>query len=232
MSDRLRRVVAALDFPRGEEAFHFVDRAGDDLSWCKVGMELYTREGPSVIEELKRRGKRIFLDLKYHDIPNTVKGAVRSAAMHGVDMLTVHASGGAEMMKAAASAANEHGVAVVAVTVLTSLSDDDLNLFGSSSSLFSLVEKLTGMALDAGAQGIVCSPREVRLLRNTFGSGFIVVTPGIRLPGDDPGDQKRITTPEEAFDAGADYIVIGRSLTGASNPRERLQEIANRIGNA
>jgi orotidine-5'-phosphate decarboxylase len=229
MSGRLNRVVAALDFPTLQDAMHFVNLAGDDLKWCKVGMELFTREGIPAIERLKRENKKVFLDLKFHDIPNTVKGAVRSAVGHGVDMLTVHASGGPLMLKAAASASKDQGTKVVAVTVLTSLNEFDLRVFGSTGTVSSVVERLTEIALESGVDGIVCSPWEVGLLRNKFGHDFIAVTPGIRLPDDETGDQKRVTSPEEAFNEGADFIVVGRSLTAVSDPRKRLHEIGRRI---
>lgn len=226
----LNRVVAALDFPSAHEALHFVTLAGNDLLWCKVGMELFTREGHRVIDRLKRENKKVFLDLKFHDIPNTVEGAVKSAISHGVDMLTVHASGGSPMLKAAVSAAKDHGVKVIAVTVLTSLAESDLATFGYSDPVSSLVEKLAELALDAGVDGIVCSPLEVDYLKKRFRRNFIAVTPGIRLPEDERDDQKRVTSPEDAFAAGADFIVIGRSLTAVADPRKRLHEIARRIG--
>ena len=231
MPDRLSRVVAALDFRNGGDALRFVKLAGEELLWCKVGMQLFTREGPLIIEELKRLNKKVFLDLKFHDIPNTVAGAVRSAVSHGVDMLTVHASGGADMLKAAVSESKERGTKIVAVTVLTSLTEADLGFFGPVGSVSSLVLRLTELSLQSGADGIVCSPLEVALLKKKFGSGFIAVTPGVRLPGDDAADQKRVTTPEEAFDAGADFIVMGRSLTGADDPRKRLLSIFGPAGN-
>lgn len=231
MPDRLSRVVAALDFQNGGDAMRFVRLAGEELQWCKVGMQLFTREGPPIIEELKKLNKRVLLDLKFHDIPNTVAGAVRSAVSHGVDMLTVHASGGADMLKSAVFESKGRGTKIVAVTVLTSLTEADLGFFGPVGPVSSLVERLTELALQSGADGIVCSPLEVALLKQKFGSGFIAVTPGVRLPGDDAADQKRVTTPEEAFDAGADFIVMGRSLTAANDPRKRLLEISGPTGN-
>lgn len=229
MHGTLERVIAALDFSTAAEALRFVSMAGGELTWCKVGMELFTKEGPPVVEKLKKEGKKVFLDLKYHDIPNTVRGAVVSAGNLGVDMLTIHASGGAEMMCAAAEPARERGISVVAVTVLTSLNDGDLMAMGHKEPVSSLAEKLTQLALSSGVDGIVCSPREVRHLKALSRERFIAVTPGIRLPDEDAADQKRVTTPEEAFRAGADYIVVGRSLTGAPDPAKRLEKIAARI---
>lgn len=230
MYGNLNRVIAALDFPSMHEALDFVKRSGDELLWCKVGMELFTREGYPVIEGLKREKKMVFLDLKFHDIPNTVEGAVKSAVACGVDMLTVHASGGSEMLRAAASAAKVSGTKVVAVTVLTSLNESDLRVFGTTGPVSSMVERLTEMALHSGVDGVVCSPLEVAHLKGKFGEDFIAVTPGIRLPDDEKGDQKRVAAPEDAFEAGADFIVVGRSLTAVADPRKRLREIALRIG--
>ncbi len=227
MPSAIDKVICALDFPDRASALEFVDRAGRRITWYKVGLELYLSEGDAVLGELKNRGKKVFLDLKLHDIPNTVAGAVRSVVDKGVDMITVHATGGSEMVKAAKREAEGSGVKVIAVTVLTSLSHEDLLGFGYSLDILSVVRNLSTLAVNAGADGIVCSPREVSHLKKNVDGEYITITPGIRFKEDSPGDQKRVTTPEEAFAGGADYIVIGRSLTGAKDLDERLDYLAS-----
>lgn len=227
MSGILERVIVALDFPDGESALRFVDEAGGRLTWYKVGLQLYLSEGESIVRKLKERGKKVFLDLKLHDIPNTVKGAVRAISRLGVDMITVHATGGGEMIRAAREGAGDADMIIVAVTILTSLSHEDLVSFGYSLDTVSIVKNLSEISLSAGADGIVCSPLEVGYLKNNLNGTFIAVTPGIRFSEDAAGDQKRVSTPEEAIAAGADYLVMGRSLTAAGNLRERLDQLGS-----
>lgn len=223
------RVIVALDVPGRREALKLVDLLGDDCSTYKVGAQLFTAAGPAICTTLVKRDKRVFLDLKFHDVPNTVAGAVRAAADLGVWMLTVHAAGGRAMLAAARDAAGEHGPAVFAVTLLTSLGTDDLPIiFGRAPvSMVQEVVRLAGLAAEAGLTGVVASVREVKSIRGAYGDRLKVLTPGIRLPGDDPGDQTRYATPEDAAQAGADYLVVGRSVTSASDPREALRKVAH-----
>lgn len=221
MSEDLKgRIIVALDVPTREAAMKLVNALGDAARYLKVGAQLFSEEGPSLLQELKRRDKRVFLDLKYHDIPNTVAGAVRAAKGHGADMLTVHASGGLAMLAAAREAAGTDGPDVMAVTVLTSLASEDVeSVFGRTpSSLIDEVVRLAGLAAAAGVAGVVASPTEVKSIKRSYGDALRVVTPGIRLPGDDPGDQSRYATPTEAARAGADFIVVGRSITTSPDP--------------
>ncbi len=214
------KVIVALDFSTRKAALDVVDALGDDAHLFKVGAQLFAEEGPELLQDLKRRKKSIFLDLKFHDIPNTVAGAVRAASRHGAHILTVHASGGEAMLTAAREAAGEDGPMVVAVTLLTSLASEDVeHVFGRSPvSLIDEVVRLAGIAVSAGLPGVVASPTEVKSIKRSYGDALKVITPGIRLVGDDPGDQSRYATPEDAARAGADYVVVGRSITSAEDP--------------
>ena len=214
------RIIVALDLPTRKEALQLVEALGDEASIVKVGAILFTEAGPSLLDELKKRGKHVFLDLKFHDIPNTVAGAVRAATRRGVHMLTVHASGGRAMLEAAREAAGSDGPAIMAVTLLTSLASEDVeHIFGRSPvSLVDEVVRLASLAASAELPGVVASPTEVKPIKRSHGDALKVVTPGIRLPGDDPADQSRYSTPESAARAGADYIVVGRSVTKAKDP--------------
>jgi orotidine-5'-phosphate decarboxylase len=194
-----------------------VDRLDGATSWFKVGLELYVAEGKPLVAELKRRGLSIFLDLKFHDIPNTVASAVRSAAGLGVDMLTVHATGGPDMLTAAAEAA-VGGPKVLAVTVLTSMDEAQLQSTGVTRNLSEQVEDLAVMAWSCGVQGFVSSPLEVPRLRGRLGSQPLLVIPGIRPEGTNAGDQRRLATPAAAIAAGASYLVVGRPITRAADP--------------
>jgi orotidine-5'-phosphate decarboxylase len=220
-------VVVALDFPAEEPALALAERLSPELCRLKVGKELFTRSGPALVEKLQNRGFEIFLDLKYHDIPNTVAGAVRAAAELGVWMVNVHAGGGRRMMEAAAQALGAYNSPplLIGVTVLTSMSDADLAELGYAESAAQRVLRLAALAADSGLDGVVCSALEARELRSARGSGFCLVTPGIRLAGDDAGDQRRVVTPADAIALGADYLVIGRSVTGADDPLSVLQQL-------
>ncbi|MEX0856077.1 MAG: orotidine-5'-phosphate decarboxylase [Gemmatimonadota bacterium] len=213
-------LIVALDFPDRVDALALVDRLGGDARFFKVGLELFTRAGPGVVEELRERGRRVFLDLKLHDIPHTVAGAARAAAEMGVGLLTVHASGGRRMIEAARSAVEGSETRVLGVTILTSLSAAELgeswNRQGVSPA--EEVARLADLALAAGAHGVVASPEEAGELRDRMGPSGLIVTPGIRLAGDDVGDQVRTATPDAAVRAGADFLVVGRSITRASDP--------------
>jgi orotidine-5'-phosphate decarboxylase len=222
------RLFVALDVESLDDAARLLDRLEDAVSGVKIGSQLFTSAGPAAVELAHKRGHRVFLDLKFHDIPNTVAGAVRSAARLGVFMLNVHASGGFDMLRAAAEAAaqaaRELGVArpiCLAVTVLTSLDRRALEReLGVTASVESHVLRLAEAARDAGLDGCVASPQEIRRVRLALGARFTIVTPGIRpasATGED--DQKRVATPGAALAAGADYLVVGRPITAAADPR-------------
>ncbi|MDZ7780456.1 MAG: orotidine-5'-phosphate decarboxylase [Gemmatimonadota bacterium] len=217
-----------------------MERIGDAGDFYKVGLELYTRAGPDFVRELTSAGKRVFLDLKLHDIPNTVAAAVRAAADLEVDLLTVHVAGGSSMLEAAAHAAREAAgvrpvaLRLLAVTVLTSLDAADLGeVWGRSvARVPSEVVRLIRQADAAGVDGAVCSPGEAADVRENVGSDFLVVTPGIRPAASEPGDQKRVATPAAAVRAGADYLVVGRAVTRASDPAAALAAIVDEVSDA
>jgi orotidine-5'-phosphate decarboxylase len=222
-----RRVIVPLDFPDAEAALALASRLDPGLCRVKVGKELFTAAGPDVVRRLQDRGFQVFLDLKFHDIPNTVAGACRSAARLGVWMMNVHASGGEAMMRAAreAVAGSAHPPLLIAVTVLTSLADRDLERIGFRGKTHSAVERLAALTRDCGLDGVVCSAQEAPALRKLAGPGFKLVTPGIRLGGGVADDQVRVVTPQEAVRLGADYLVIGRPITGAPDPVATLRSI-------
>ena len=210
--------ILALDQPSWPAADRLVSALGDDVPFYKIGLELFTAEGPGVVRELKGRGKRIFLDLKLHDIPNTVAGAAKSAAALGAEMLTVHAAGGAAMVRAAVDAAGP--TKILAVTVLTSLAEGALPAsFPRGAKIEDLVSGLAEVALDAGAHGLVCSGAEVRGLRSRFGVEPLLVVPGTRPHGVAHSDQARVVSPREALEGGASWLVVGRAVTHAADPR-------------
>ncbi len=211
------RLIVALDFPDAKAALALVDRLEGAVRWFKVGLELYIAEGNWLVAELQRRGFSVFLDLKLHDIPNTVASAVRAAARLGVNMLTVHASGGPEMLAAAAES-GDSGLTLLAVTVLTSMDAAQLEATGVRGSAAAQVERLATMAFAYGIRGFVCSPAEVTGLRRRLGSEPLLVIPGIRPEGAAIGDQRRIATPAAAMAAGASYLVVGRPITRAVDP--------------
>jgi orotidine-5'-phosphate decarboxylase len=214
-------IILALDVPRSAEVGPLLAGLPPEISFCKVGLELFCAEGPAVLERVHGEGWRVFLDLKLHDIPRTVARAVRAAALHGVELLTVHASGGRAMLQAAAEAAREAGEdrpRLVAVTTLTSLDAGDLAELGIGRGLREQALALTALALEAGIDGVVTSVHEAAALRKQFGPEPLLVTPGIRMPSDRAEDQKRIATPAQAAAAGASYLVIGRSITDAADP--------------
>jgi orotidine-5'-phosphate decarboxylase len=212
-------VIVALDYASRRDALALVDILGGSVGFYKVGLELYTHEGPDIVRELRARGKRVFLDLKLHDIPNTVAGAVRAAADLEVDLLTIHTNGGVEMMRAAAGAA-ENRLALLGVTLLTSLSPSEVEaVWGRAiGSTREEVVRLATLARDSGLPGIVASPQEAEAVRRRLGPDLVIVTPGIRLPGGDGHDQSRVATPGEAARAGATYLVLGRAVTAARDP--------------
>jgi orotidine-5'-phosphate decarboxylase len=225
------RLIVALDVSSSPEAQKIVAALGDSVQTYKVGMQLYTAEGPQIVRDLVALGRKVFLDLKYHDIPNTVAAAVREAAQLGVSMLTVHASGGAKMLEAATDAAGGANAAlhILAVTVLTSMNETDLRETGVQCPVENQVTRLASMAINAGCAGVVSSARELKSLRAKFGSAFLAVTPGVRPAGSAHGDQARVVTPAEAIAAGATHIVVGRPITGAPNPAHAAEEILKEI---
>lgn len=226
------RIIVALDYAAPAEALALVDRLDPASCRLKVGKELFTRGGPALIETLVRRGFEVFLDLKFHDIPNTVAGACAAAADLGVWMLNVHALGGRKMMEAAraALAGLRTPPRLIAVTVLTSLSEQELGEVGLSGTMEQNVTRLATLARQSGMDGVVCSPLETRVLRQLLGAGFSLVTPGIRPQGGDAGDQKRYTTPAQAIHNGSDYLVIGRPITAAPDPMQALRAINAELG--
>ena len=218
------QLVVALDFPSARPALDLVDRLDGACSWFKVGLELYLGAGPGIIETLAGRGFNVFLDLKLHDIPNTVAGAVRSIAGCGASLLTVHAAGGEAMLRAAVEAA-ESGPRLLAVTVLTSMDAEQLMGVGVSSSPASQVLRLGRLAVSCGLTGLVCSAQETAPLREMLGAEPILVVPGIRPAGTEVGDQKRVGTPAAALAAGATMLVVGRPITQADDPGFAVQSI-------
>lgn len=218
-------LMVALDVDSLAEAFAVVDRLGAEVSWYKVGKQLFTRLGPAVVQGLKDRGKKVFLDMKYHDIPNTVGQAVRSAAAIGADLCNVHASGGPAMLRAAAEAGHETGLTVVAVTVLTSMDAAELSAVGIAVTPAEQVLRLATLTRDCGLPGVVCSAQEIGLIRDACGRDFLLVVPGIRPAGAGKGDQKRVMTPSEAAQAGAQYIVVGRPILAADDPAAAARAI-------
>ncbi len=219
------RLIVALDYPDAQTALDLVDRLEGATRWFKIGLELYVAEGNSLVAELQRRGYSIFLDLKFHDIPNTVASAVRSVARLGIQMLTVHAAGGPVMLAAAAEGAGDTGPILLAVTVLTSMDDAQLAATGVLGSSAGQVEMLAKMAYANGVQGFVCSPVEVASLRSQLGSKPLLVIPGIRPEGAATGDQRRVATPGAAIAAGASYLVVGRPITRAADPGAAARSI-------
>ncbi len=227
-------LIVALDVPNAEKARALVAQLGESVSFYKVGNELFTAVGPTLVRDLIASGKKVFLDLKFHDIPNTVAGAVHTAASLGVSLLTVHASGGSKMLQAAAQAAAQSAAkpTVLAVTVLTSLAAADLEEIGVSGSVEAQVLRLANLAINAGCGGIVASAQEAAHLRQTLGAGFTLVTPGIRPAGAVAADQARVVTPDDAIRAGATFLVVGRPITAADDPKHAASAIIQQIEHA
>ncbi|HJV44789.1 MAG TPA: orotidine-5'-phosphate decarboxylase [Bacillota bacterium] len=234
--DIRERIIVALDFPNMDTALECAGRLNGSAKYVKVGMQLYYAAGPKIIEVLKKEGFKIFLDLKVHDIPNTAKGAMQSLGELGVDMVNVHAAGGLAMMQAAFEGLNKgaarSGVSplLIAVTQLTSTTKEMMNgELGIEGSIEDCVVRYARLAKEAGLSGVVASPLEVQAIKEACGKEFITVTPGIRPLGSDIGDQKRMTTPDQAFTLGSDYIVIGRPITGAQDPHTAMEEIVRSV---
>jgi orotidine-5'-phosphate decarboxylase len=219
--------IVALDVPDPRAALALVERIGPQAEWVKVGLQLFTAAGPEVVQTLRERGLRVFLDLKLHDIPNTVARAVESAAALGVDLLTLHASGGRAMLRAARAAAGAEGPRLFAVTVLTSLSAAELSEAWGRDPLSAEDEvgRLARLAAASGMDGVVSSVHEAARIRAEAGAGLQLLTPGIRLAGDAPGDQARVATPADAARAGVDFVVVGRSVTAAPDPAAAYRSV-------
>jgi len=226
------KIIVALDYPEAAPALALAERLDPALCRLKVGKELFTATGPQLLEQFMRRGFEIFLDLKFHDIPNTTAQACKAAAALGVWMVNVHALGGRKMMEAAreALAQSAKPPKLIAVTVLTSMSQQDLAELGVASTPAEMVLRLATLARDSGLDGVVCSAQEAALLRQHCGNEFCLVTPGIRPADAAADDQSRIMTPRAALDAGSSYLVIGRPITRAVDPLRALQEISQQIG--
>jgi orotidine-5'-phosphate decarboxylase len=219
------RLILALDVPTSDEADALVDRVAGAVGMFKVGSQLFTEAGPRFVRRLVNRGEKVFLDLKYHDIPNTVAGATARAAELGVSLLTVHALGGRAMLEAAVGALPAMGTKVLGITILTSHGEESLGEVGLGGPLADNVSRLAHLAKEARLDGVVASPHEVGLIRAACGGDFLVVTPGIRPAGSERGDQARAATPEAAVLAGADYIVVGRPILEAADPRAAADAI-------
>lgn len=225
------RIIVSLDFAGREEALTLVRRLDPEHCRVKVGKELFTSSGPGLVETLVGQGFDVFLDMKYHDIPNTVAGACRAAAKLGVWMLNIHASGGRRMLEAAREAVDNsgHQPLLIGVTVLTSLTSDDLSELGVSENAADHVLRLARLSRSSGLDGVVCSPMEVTLLRQHLGERFILVTPGIRTAGTADDDQRRVMTAAQAIRAGSDFLVIGRPITQAPDPMRALEAIGEEL---
>jgi len=222
------RLIVALDVPTQTEALNLVRDLGPEVAFFKVGLQLYTAAGPEIVRSVLATGAKVFLDLKLHDIPNTVAWTVESAGQLRVQMLTIHLSGGAEMIRAAV-AARKNNLSILGVTVLTSADEQTLRQVGISDNIRDHVLRLAKLCVDAGIDGLVASPHEVKMLRTQFGAKIKLVVPGIRPSWSEAGDQKRVMTPREALEAGADYLVIGRPIIAHPRPREAVTRILNEI---
>ncbi len=228
------RLIVALDVPDRPSALSAVDLLSGHVGVFKVGLELFIREGPDLVQEIRRKGQRVFLDLKLHDIPNTVAGAVRSACSLDVQMLTLHAAGGAKMLETAVRTAASHSTPplLLAVTALTSLSEEEMPRLGLRTSMADWVDQLASLAFDAGIRGFVSSPLELPRMRRRVGDEPVLVAPGIRPAGTTAGDQSRVAAPKEAILGGASYVVVGRPILNAPDPVSAADAIALEISEA
>ena len=233
MTDGKSRLIVALDLPDRRAALNAVEKLAGLVGYFKIGLELFVSEGPELVREIRGRGEQVFLDLKLHDIPNTVAASVRAAARLDVQMLTVHTAGGLDMLEAARAAAETwpKPPLLLGVTALTSLSTDDTRLIGVDEPVDKWVERLADLACRARLGGVVASPRELPHLRQAFRGQLKLVVPGIRPSGAMSHDQRRIASPGEAVRAGADFIVVGRPILQASDPRQAADEIGSEIDN-
>jgi orotidine-5'-phosphate decarboxylase len=222
------QIIVALDVATNEEALRLVAELSPAVGFFKIGLQLYTAAGPGLTREISNLGPKVFLDLKLHDIPNTVAKAVESAGKLGVKMLTIHLSGGSEMIRAAVNA-RQNDMLILGVTVLTSSTGETLRETGIPDTVADHVLRLARLGVSAGIDGLVASPHEAGALRTEFGDKIKIVTPGVRPSWSEPGDQKRFMTPREAIEAGADYLVIGRPITAHPQPREAVARILGEL---
>ena len=229
MTNVADKIIVALDVPTKEKALGLVKQLRDQISFFKIGLQLYTAEGPEIVRAVLATGAKVWLDIKLHDIPNTVARAVESASHLGVHMLTIHLNGGSEMIRAAI-AARANNMLLVGVTVLTSATEQTLREVGIPGTVEDQVLRLAKLGVEAGIDGVVASPHEIRKLRTEFGNKIKIAVQGIRPTWADPGDQKRFMTPREALEAGADYIGIGRPITAHQRPSEAVRKILEEIG--
>jgi len=223
------KIIVALDYSSEDEALNFIKKVNPELCKLKIGKELFTVAGPQFVEKIVTMGFDVFLDLKFHDIPNTVMKACHAAAELGVWMVNVHALGGKTMMQAAKEGVSHSSTKLIAVTILTSMGQEDLNQIGIQTYVKDQVVNLAKLANDAGLDGVVCSAKEVSILRENLGNNFLLVTPGIRPAGNEISDQKRVMTPREAIDIGSSYLVIGRPITQSKSPIDTLEMILSNI---
>ena len=229
--DLRERLIVALDVSSAQAAQRLVQQIGDTAGYYKVGLQLFASEGPPFVRQLVASGRKVFLDLKLHDIPNTVAHATHSAAEMGASMLTVHASGGSVMLRAAVEAA-DHRLSLLAVTVLTSLDDEDLQEIGYSGTTLDQALRAASLARSAGCDAVVTSAREVSALRKMLGEGFGIVVPGVRPEGAEHHDQQRTATPAQTIQAGASHIVVGRPITRATDPAKAAEAVLEEMAQA
>jgi orotidine-5'-phosphate decarboxylase len=223
------KIIVALDVPTKADALALVEQLREQISFFKIGLQLYTAEGPEIVHGVRATGAKVWLDLKLHDIPNTVARAVESATNLGVHMLTIHLSGGSEMIRAA-TAARTNNISILGVTVLTSATEQTLREIGLADRVEDQVLRLAKLGVEGGIDGVVASPHEIKALRRQFGDKIKIVVQGIRPSWAEPGDQKRFMTPRQALEAGADYIGIGRPMVAHGNPQEALKKILQELG--
>jgi len=224
------KIIVALDVATKKNTLELVEQLRSEISFFKIGLQLYTAEGPEIVRAVLSTGARVWLDLKLHDIPNTVARAVDSASALGVQMLTIHLSGGSEMIRAA-TGARAKNMLLLGVTVLTSATEQSLREIGITNTVEDQVIRLARLGAEAGIDGVVASPHEIKTLRREFADRIKIAVQGIRPSWAEPGDQKRFMTPREAIEAGADYIGIGRPITGDRNPREAVAKILDELSN-
>jgi orotidine-5'-phosphate decarboxylase len=229
MTKAADKIIVALDVPTKVAALDLVDQLREQISFFKIGLQLYTAQGPEIVRAVLAKGAKVWLDLKLHDIPNTVARAVESATYLGVHMLTIHLSGGSEMIRAA-TAARTNNISILGVTVLTSATEQTLREIGIADKVDDQVLRLAKLGVEAEIDGVVASPHEIKALRRQFGDKIKIVVQGIRPMWAEPGDQKRFMTPRQALEAGADYIGIGRPIVAHRNPQEALKKILQEIG--
>jgi len=225
-------IIVALDFPTETEALNLVEQLGTGVGFYKIGLQLFTKYGPPIVERIKAVGAKVFLDLKFHDIPNTVKHSVISARELGVDMMTIHLSGGAKMIQAAVAGLGDSQALVLGVTVLTSSNRETLREIAVESEVADQVLRLAKLGVDSGLRGVVASPQEITLLRQALGDQLKIVTPGVRPAWAEANDQQRTMTPAEAIRAGADYLVIGRPITAQPDPKAATRRILEELQQA